>query len=277
MRHRPHRDSEDGLATSNTVCIAPAWQLEENQTPKAQDAEFKLYVTDAPDLAVAKVLVVEDQVKLRSNLQELLESAGHTTVGTGSVADAIHAMAITSFDLIVLDLGLPGGDGLELLQSVRGDELSPPVMILTARDTIDDRVTGLDAGADDYLIKPFAHAEFLARVRALLRRPRGRQETVLRFAGLELDFIARTVLREQTLIELSQKEFELLEYLLRHKNQDVSREMLARDVWREPAGVWTNAIDVCVNSLRRKIELPGLPKIIATVRGIGYSIRDNAR
>jgi two-component system OmpR family response regulator len=225
---------------------------------------------------VANVLVIEDQAKLRRNLQELLESAGHAVVAASCANEACRAIESMAFDLIILDLGLPGSDGLEFLRMMRAHDSSPPVMILTARDTVEDRVAGLDAGADDYLIKPFAHAEFMARTRALLRRPTGKQASLLRFAGLELDFIARTVLRERTLIELSQREFELLEYLLRHKNQDVSREMLAKDVWKEPGGMLTNAIDVCVNSLRRKIELPGLPKIIATVRGVGYAIRDDA-
>jgi DNA-binding response OmpR family regulator len=151
---------------------------------------------------VANVLIVEDQVKLRNNLQELLESSGHATVGASCVTEACQAIESTTIELIILDLGLPGGDGLELLRTIRTGNSSTPVMILTARDTIEDRVTGLDAGADDYLIKPFAHAEFLARTRALLRRPTGKQESLIRFAGLELDFIARTVLRAGSLIEL---------------------------------------------------------------------------
>lgn len=223
---------------------------------------------------MAKVLVVEDHAKLRSNLLELLASEGYETAGAACFADALQAIAEADLDLVVLDLGLPGGDGLDLLRQLRTQNEPPAVMILTARDTVEDRVTGLDAGADDYLIKPFAHAEFLARVRVLLRRQSDKRDSVIRFGGIELDFIARTVLRDDTLIELSQKEFELLEYLLRHANQNVSREMLAKDVWKEPGGILTNAIDVCVNSLRRKIELPGLPKVITTIRGIGYMIRD---
>lgn len=229
-----------------------------------------------PDLSVAQILVVEDHAKLRTNLQELLEAEGYSAIGAACVADAIVAVTNTEFDAIVLDLGLPGGDGLDLLRLLRSQDALTPVMILTARDTIEDRVTGLDAGADDYLVKPFAHAEFLARVRVLLRRQSGTRSSTIKFVGLELDFIARTVRRDDFLVELSQKEFELLEYLLRHKNQNVSREMLAKDVWKEPAGILTNAIDVCINSLRRKIELPGLPKTITTIRGIGYMIRDEA-
>jgi DNA-binding response OmpR family regulator len=225
---------------------------------------------------VTHILVVEDHSKLRINLQDLLEAEGYTTVGAGSYTDALAAVESHRFDLVVLDLGLPGGDGTDLLRQMRQLDMPTAVMILTARDTIADRVSGLDAGADDYLIKPFAHAEFLARVRALLRRPSGGRETLIKFAGLELDCIARTVLRDKLLIELSQKEFELLEYLLRHQNHAVSREMLARDVWKEPAGMLTNAIDVCINSLRRKMELPDLPKIITTIRGVGYMIGDEA-
>jgi two-component system OmpR family response regulator len=225
---------------------------------------------------VAQILIVEDHVKLRTNLRELLDSEGYQTVAVGCFADALKAIQSTEFELIVLDLGLPGGNGLDILRQLRTRNTSTPVMILTARDTVEDRVAGLDTGADDYLVKPFAHAEFLARIRALLRRQGSARDTVIKFAGLELDFIARTALRDGVLIELSQKEFELLEYLLRHRNDNVSREMLARDVWKEPGGILTNAIDVCINSLRRKIELPGLPRIITTIRGVGYMIQDEA-
>ncbi len=259
------------LATSNLPSIVLAVVLGDN---RALWEGF--WNSREADLFVAQILVVEDHAKLRANLQELLESEGHTTVGAGTFVDAHQAVLDQKFDLVVLDLGLPGGDGLELLGPIRKQSATLPVMILTARDAIEDRVRGLDAGADDYLIKPFAHSEFLARSRALLRRHSGPRESVIRFAGLELDFIARTVLRDEVLIELSQREFELLEYLLRHKDQNVSREMLAKDVWKEPAGILTNAIDVCINSLRRKIELPGLPKVITTIRGVGYMIRDDA-
>ncbi len=148
------------------------------------------------------------------------------------------------------------------------------MLILTARDSIEDRVAGLDAGADDYLVKPFAHAELLARLRALLRRVPAGGEVVLRCGDVQMDLLARRVVRSGVEIQLGQREFELLEYLLRNKNADVTREMLARDVWKEPAGLLTNVIDVCVNSLRKKIELPGAAPLVRTLRGVGYTVRD---
>jgi DNA-binding response OmpR family regulator len=147
-------------------------------------------------------------------------------------------------------------------------------LILTARDSIEDRVAGLDAGADDYLVKPFAHAELLARLRALLRRVPATGEVVLRCGDVQMDLLARRVVRSGVEIQLGQREFELLECLLRNKNTAVTREMLARDVWKEPAGLLTNVIDVCVNSLRKKIEQPGAAPLVRTIRGVGYTVRD---
>jgi DNA-binding response OmpR family regulator len=177
--------------------------------------------------------------------------------------------------VIILDLTLPGRNGLRILSDLRESGFVKPVLILTARDSIDDRVAGLDSGADDYVVKPFAHAELLARVRALLRRGRSGFERLLYCADLELDLLTRKVTRKGVEIELSQREFELLEYLLRYKNNNVTREMLARDVWNEPHGLLTNVIEVCVNSLRKKVELPGTRSLVCTVRGVGYAVRDH--
>ena len=141
---------------------------------------------------------------------------------------------------------------------------------------MEDRVAGLDRGADDYLVKPFAHAELLARLRAVLRRSGTPAEAVLRCDDLELELLTRRAVRGGAEIELSQREFELLEYLLRNKNSNVTREMLARDVWKEPLGVMTNVIEVCVNGLRKKIEVPGARPLIRTVRGVGYAVRDSS-
>ena len=223
---------------------------------------------------MSRVLVVEDQLKLRRNLHQVLEKEGYDVVSTGTGEEGYYCATTQSFDAIILDLTLPGRDGLEVLRDLRASRFSKPVLILTARDSIDDRVAGLDCGADDYLVKPFAHAELLARLRALLRRGRSGIERLLHCGDLEMDVLTRKVARKGLEIELSQREFELLEYLLRHKNSNVTREMLARDVWKEPHGVLTNAIEVCVNGLRKKIELPGARLLIRTVRGVGYAVRD---
>ena len=220
------------------------------------------------------VLIIEDQDKLRRNLQQILEQNGYAVSAVGSGEEG-HQLATTQpFDAVILDLNLPGRDGLHILADLRAGGFAKPVLILTARDSIDDRVTALDAGADDYVIKPFAHAELLARLRALFRRGQASAELVLRCGDLQMELLSRRVVRRGVEIILGQRDYELLEYLLRNKNMNVTREMLARDVWREPAGVLTNAIDVSVNSLRKKVELPGTSPLIRTVRGVGYSIRD---
>jgi DNA-binding response OmpR family regulator len=222
-----------------------------------------------------RVLVIEDQIKLRRNLQQLLEQEGYEVVAAGTGEEGYYSATTQSFDAIILDLTLPGRDGLQILSDLRENGYAKPVLILTARDSIDDRVAGLDSGADDYLVKPFAHAELLARVRALLRRGRSGLERLLYCGDIEMDLLTRKVVRKGVEIELSQREFELLEYLLRHKNSNVTREILARDIWKEPHGLLTNVIEVCVNSLRKKVELPGTRTLILTIRGVGYSVRDH--
>jgi len=221
------------------------------------------------------VLIIEDQIKLRRNLQQLLEQDGYDVVVAGTGEEGFYSATTQPFDAIILDLTLPGRDGLQILNDLRESGFAKPVLILTARDSIDDRVAGLDSGADDYLVKPFAHAELLARVRALLRRGRSGLERLLHCADIEMDLLTRKIARKGVEIELSQREFELLEYLLRHKNTNVTREMLTRDVWKETQGPLTNVIEVCVNSLRKKVELPGMRPLILTVRGVGYSVRDH--
>jgi DNA-binding response OmpR family regulator len=181
-----------------------------------------------------------------------------------------------TFDLIVLDLMLPGRDGLEILRTLRQRGLQTQVLVLTARDAIADRVRGLDAGADDYLVKPFAFPELLARVRALLRR--GRPEHALRFkcADLELDVVTRQATRGGQPLDLTGREYELLEYLLRHQGQLVSREMLAVDVWKEAhrGTPLDNVIDVHIGRLRRKVDQPPASRLIQTVRGVGFVLRE---
>ena len=220
-----------------------------------------------------RLLVVEDERKMLRSLERGLRAEGYdvTTAATGE--DGHRLATEKCFDCVVLDRMLPGRDGLEVLADLRRAGNRTPVLVLTARDAVEDRVAGLDGGADDYLVKPFAFAELLARLRVLLRRERA-AETVLRAGDLELDLVRRRVTRAGVEVSLTQREFELLEYLLRHQDATVTRDMLGRDVWREPGHALTNVIDVFVTLLRRKVERPGLPPLIHTVRGLGYSLRE---
>lgn len=223
---------------------------------------------------MSRVLVIEDQKKLLSSLKKGLEQEGYEVVTAATGEDGYYAATTQPFDALVLDLMLPGRDGMQVLRDLRAGGFTQPVLILTARDSVDDRVAGLDGGADDYLVKPFAFAELLARLRALLRRDVAGRELVLRAGDLEMDLVARRVVRDGEEIDLSPREFELLEYFLRHADAVVTRDMLARDVWHEPHGVLTNVIDVYVRLLRRKIERPGSRQLIHTVRGVGYVLRE---
>src|SRR5262245_26839384 len=178
--------------------------------------------------------------------------------------------------MILLDLMLPGRDGLQILTTIRKRGLDTPVLLLTARDTLEDRVTGLNSGADDYLVKPFAFAELLARIRALLRRGRTRDGLRLGVGDPELDLVTRKVTRSGQSIELTTREFELLEYLMRHEGQTVMRDTLARDVWKETARgtPLNNVIDVHIARLRRKVDLDYPTKLIHTVRGLGFMLHE---
>jgi two-component system, OmpR family, copper resistance phosphate regulon response regulator CusR len=223
---------------------------------------------------MTRVLVVEDQKTLRQNLVRGLEGEGYEVIAATTGEEAVQYALSKLFDVILLDLMLPGKGGLEVLRELRAGGSITPVMILTARDTIDDKVLGLDRGADDYLVKPFAFAELLARLRVILRRGPAPRETVLRTADLEMDLLARKVTRAGKAADLTSREFEILEYLLRHKDEPVTRDMLSRDVWQEPTGALTNIIDVHINGLRKKVERPGLEPLIHTVRGVGYVLRE---
>lgn len=221
------------------------------------------------------VLVVEDEKKLLASLKKGLEQEGYEVITAATGEEGYYAATTEKLDGLVLDLMLPGRDGMEVLADLRAHGFSKPVLILTARDSVDDRVAGLDGGADDYLVKPFAFAELLARLRALLRRDISGRELMLRVADLEMDLVARRVVRDGEEIEVSQREFELLAYFLRHVDAVVTRDMLARDVWQEPMGVLTNVIDVYVGLLRKKVERPGLRQLIHTIRGVGYVVRNS--
>ena len=223
-----------------------------------------------------RVLIVEDERKLAQVLSSALEAEHYDVVVAATGEDGFYRANAELFDLVVLDLMLPGRSGLEILQTLRQRHVETPVLILTARDGVEDRVLGLDRGADDYLVKPFALPELLARIRALLRRGRSSEILRLKVANLEMDLVARRVVRGDRAIDLTGREFELLEYLLRHQGHLVSREMLARDVWKEPrrATPLDNVIDVQMARLRRKVDLDGAARLIHTVRGVGFVVRE---
>ena len=225
-----------------------------------------------------KILVVEDEPKVAGALREGLESEGYdVTLATTGEEGFFHASS-QGFDLIILDIMLPGRDGIEVLQTLRRQGARLPVLLLTAKDAVEDRVLGLDAGADDYLVKPFAFVELSARIRALLRRNKADSDSALTVGDLEIDPVRRTVTRGGHRIELTAREFELLEYLARNHNRVVSRDMLARDVWKETARATPldNVIDVHVARLRRKIDDPFASKVLHTVRGVGFTLSEEA-
>lgn len=226
-----------------------------------------------------RILVVEDERKLAQVISSALLAESYDVVVAGTGDDGFYRAKAQQFDLVLLDLMLPGRSGLNILQALREGRVDTPVLILTARDGLDDRVRGLDLGGDDYLVKPFALPELLARIRALLRRGRPSDALRLKIADLHVDVLARRVVRGGRVVELTGREFELLEYLMRHQGHFVSREMLARDVWKEPrrATPLDNVIDVQMTRLRRKVDREGAPRLIHTVRGVGFVVREEQR
>jgi two-component system copper resistance phosphate regulon response regulator CusR len=223
-----------------------------------------------------RVLVVEDEPKIAALLAAALETDHYEAVVCRDGEDGFFRASAEVFDLVVLDVMLPGRSGFEILKALRQRGIQTPVLILTARDGIDDRVIGLDLGADDYLVKPFAVAELLARIRALLRRGRPADVLRLKAADLELDVVSRHAMRGGRTLDLTLREFDLLEYLLRHQGRLVSREMLAHEVWKEPrrATPLDNVIDVQMTRLRKKVDAHGGRRLIHTVRGVGFVLRE---
>jgi len=223
-----------------------------------------------------RILVVEDESKVADALKAGLEGEHYDVVVSRTGEDAFFQASTSIFDIIVLDWMLPGRDGIEVLRAVRNLQIRIPVIVLTARDAVEDRVIGLDSGADDYMVKPFAFPELLARIRALLRRGRADEILRLKIADLEIDLIARRTVRGNRVLDLTPREFEMLEYLLRHQNHLVSREMLARDVWKEPSRgtPLDNVIDVHIARLRKKIDQESDLKLIHTIRGVGFTLRE---
>ncbi len=222
-----------------------------------------------------RILVIEDERKVAKAIQEGLEGNSYTVAVAHTGEDGFFLANSEHFELVVLDVMLPGRSGIEVLSTLRKQGRKDPVLLLTARDSVEDRVIGLDAGADDYLVKPFAFPELLARVRALLRRGKAESVVTLKVQDVEMDLVSRSVKRGARAIDLTAREFELLEYLLKHQGQVVSREMLSRDVWKEQVRhtPLDNVIDVHMVRLRRKID-EGFPtKLLHTVRGVGFVLK----
>jgi len=219
------------------------------------------------------ILVVDDDPRLRKALGRVLVSHGFEVELAEDGTEALARLGVRSFDAVVLDVMMPGSDGIEVCQRMRarGDDL--PVLMLTARDAVRERVAGLEAGADDDLVKPFANEELVARVRALLRRAGAGAER-LAFADLELDLLTRDAMRNDREIELSRIEFELLEFFLRHPRQVLSRGLIYERVWGYDASLSSNTLDVLVGHLRRKLEAGGERRLIHTVRGVGFTLRE---
>jgi len=225
---------------------------------------------------MSRLLVIEDEKKLLQSLERGLSEEGYEVIAARTGEEGYLRAKSLPVDAVVLDLMLPERDGLDVLRSLRSDGFTKPILILTARDTIEDRVQGLDSGADDYLPKPFAFAELLARIRALLRRDVVNRELCLKADDLEMNLVTRVVTRGGVEIDLTRREFELLEFLLRNKNTTVTRDMIAREVWKECSGTLTNTIDVYITLLRKKVERPDKRTLIHTVRGVGYALRDGS-
>lgn len=220
-----------------------------------------------------RLLLVEDELGIAQFISQGLQEAGYTVDVTTDGKQGWDYVSTLDYDLIILDILLPHIDGLQLLRKIRNQQILTPVLLLTARDNVSDRVEGLDYGADDYLVKPFAFSELLARLRALQRRPPLQVNTVLQITDLTMDTVKREVRRGGRLIELSPLEFKLLEYLLRHPQQVLTRTQILEHVWDMDFYTDSNIVDVYIGYLRRKIDKGFTPILLQTVRGVGYCLR----
>ncbi len=221
-----------------------------------------------------RILLVEDEKKVASFIKKGLQEETYAVDWASDGPEGLSMGLDDVYDLIILDVNLPGLDGLSVLKKLRSEGIAIPILLLTVRATIEDKVIGLDTGADDYLPKPFAFLELLARVRALLRRRAEADSPVLRLADLALDPARRMVSRGSRQIELTSKEFAILEYLMRNRERVVTRTMISEHVWDHSFDTETNVIDVYVNYLRKKIDAGSKPKLIHTVRGVGYVLKE---
>lgn len=220
-----------------------------------------------------RILVVEDEHKLAGVLKRGLTEQGFAVDVAHDGATGLGLASLEPYDLVVLDVMLPQLDGLVVCRCLRAQRRTMPVLMLTARDAVDDRVAGLDSGADDYLVKPFAFRELLARVRALLRRDSLAKDMILRVADLEIDTVSHEVRRAGQVVELTSKEYAVLEYFLRHPNQVLTRTQIAEHVWDCDFVAMSNVVDVYVRLLRRKLADDREPRLLHTIRGTGYQLK----
>ena len=220
-----------------------------------------------------RLLVVEDEKKLNELITKKLEKEYYGVDSCFDGEEAIRYVEGTEYDAIILDIMLPKFDGFEVIKRIRAKKNKVPILLLTARDNIDDKVKGLDYGADDYLVKPFIFEELMARIRVLLRRNSGNADNVITIANLKVDLDAKTVFRDDLLIKLSGREYSILEYLIRNKGKILSRERIEDHIWNYDYEGGTNVIDVYIRYLRKKIDDSYTPKLIHTVRGLGYVLR----
>jgi heavy metal response regulator len=221
-----------------------------------------------------RILIVEDEKKVSAFIKKGLEEETYAVDVAHDGEEGLYLASESQFDLIVLDLMLPKLNGLEVLTKLREKKVATPIILLTAKDSVEDKVTGLNKGADDYLTKPFAFSELLARVRSLLRRGSGDTKTLLQVADLTLDLVSHKVKREDMEMELTGKEYSLLEYFMRNEGKVLTRTMIAEHVWDYNFDTFTNVIDVYINHLRKKIDKDYPKKLLHTLRGVGYVMRE---
>jgi DNA-binding response OmpR family regulator len=229
------------------------------------------------EVYILRLLVVEDEPSLLSIITKRLKEEGYGVDSAKDGREGENYISSAEYDCIILDIMIPFQDGLTLLRKIRAKNISAPVLLLTAKDSISDRVTGLDSGADDYLIKPFSFDELLARVRAMLRRHKDKKNTVLSVGDLEMDTITREVKRGSKVIELTSKEYSILEYFLRNKNRVLTKSQIAEHVWNYDFEYNSNIVEVYVRYLRRKMDDEFKNKLIHTIRGGGYVIKDREK
>jgi DNA-binding response OmpR family regulator len=219
-----------------------------------------------------KVLIVEDQQRLGQFLERGLKECAYTVNWVGTCKGALDALAEESFDLVILDLGLPDGDGIEMLRRWRGSGFNEPVLILSARDSVEDRIKGLDVGADDYLPKPFSFEELLARVRSMVRRQSSVKQVVLEHRGVRVDLLSHTVQVNGQAIDLTSREYALLEIFMQNPGRILTRTLISEKIWASNYDVDTNLLDVYMSRLRAKLETSAAKPLFKTVRGVGYQL-----
>lgn len=224
--------------------------------------------------APMKILIIEDEPKTTAYLRKGLGAHGYVTDSADNGEDGLHLASVNHYDLIILDVMLPGRDGWSVIGKLRDRGNTTPALFLTARDAVQDRIRGLELGADDYLVKPFSFSELLARMRSILRRGTGQQMDILRFAGLEISLLHHSASRVGRKLNLTPQEFRLLAYFLRHAGEALSRTMIAEQVWDMNFDSDTNVVDVAVRRLRTKVDDPFEKKLIHTMRGVGYVLEE---